>query len=785
MTHAFSYFYAIHHTINKTTAVLPVCPSKLHAKPTHHIPTPMNKIYVLLLAALAAWNFGTTELRAQKSDWVTYSDMRHITDIAQEGNILWIITASGVTQVDRTTLEATLVTREDMSLPTILSFAVQKNGIKWFGTQYEGLIMLDNDRVEIFTPQNSPVRIPNPVAQGNNIWMRAGTDTLIRYDRPNWHITDVSDIVEGADNIGLLYGDEQTLWAGSFVYGSTNASCTAIYRLSNGEWKSIALPAGSSFTSISPVGSHNGALWLNGIHQENNTTVADLVRYDGTTWTIFTGEELGTQIQPQALTIDSSGQVWLPTAENSILRYDGIAWQTIGLTDTPLDSANITVMFTDSDGIVWAGTEKKGLFQYNKNLWSAVAIPSIEMPTYIPSPSEHTGDWLSSIVVDTDQSLWLNYATDIETHVYGNTGRIEPLPFGGMATQQLCAVDKKGGRWIASVYGLWRRFNASWEKVSDEKFTSLYIDRADNLWLGTSEGVARYTDGEWTYYTSENSDFYSTCIAITQDKSGILWAATPDKLLTFDGNTWTVVDTQYPEEIFGGSVYPHIGTMIADSTGLLWMRSNYQEEIFTFDGTTWTKYTPENTPLTSGFYISMITDRTGNIWIGASENNFTGRSTNKLLRVDHATREWTAFTPHDSPLPYGQITCLAVDSSNNLWIGTVDPHKLVGYRQGGVLVSVDEQFTTPIQPIDVASFPNPTAAQTTIRYTVPPSTGVVPVHIQLFNTLGVPVRTLEQSTKPSGEHTLDVDTTPLTSGTYYYRIHVGGNVQTQQLIVVK
>lgn len=743
----------------------------------------MYTFYLLLIAAFAASSLGISELRAQQSEWVIYSDMQHTTNIAQEGNVLWVISASGVAQVNRNTLEVTLVTREDMSLPTILSFAVQKNGKKWFGTQFEGLIMLDNDQVKIFTPQNSPVRIPNPVAQGDNIWMRGGIDTLIRYDGQEWYIIDVSDVAEGTDKIGSLYGDAHALWAGSFLYGSDNAVCTAIYRLDNGEWNSIPLPVGSNFTSISPVGSRNGVLWLSGIQQTDNLATTTLMRYDGSRWTTFTGKDLGASIKPQTLMIDSSGQVWLPTAENTILRYDGTTWHTINLTDTPLDSANITAMFTDSDCIVWVGTEKKGLFQYNNNLWLPVTLSTVEMPTYTPSHSPSGDASLSSITVDTDQSLWLNYGTNIETQVNGETGRIQPLPFGEMYTEQYSAMDQIGNRWIASVYGLWRRSHASWEKVSDERFTSLYIDRSNNLWLGTPDGVARYNNNQWTYYSIENSDFYSKCIAVTEDKNGALWAVTADKLLAFDGNTWTELDTQYPPNLFGETPY-HTKAMIADSTGLLWLIPDYEQKIFTFDGTTWKEYNAENAPLAGQSCVTILADRTGNVWIGAVDVN-KGLGYSKLIRIDYATKEWAIFTPKNSPLPYEIISCMAVDSSNNLWIGMIMPHKLVGYREGGVLVDVDEQPQAQTPSISLRSFPNPTASHTTLRYSVPPSTGIVPVRIQLFNSLGMPVATLEESHKNPGEYNLDVDVTTLATGTYYYRLQIGSSVQTQQLVVVK
>lgn len=742
----------------------------------------MYKIYLLLIAAFVAWNFGISELPAQKPEWVIYPDMKTITDIAQEDNFLWITSNSGVAKLNRHTLESTLITKANAGLPdhNIWTIAIQPNGKKWFSTQFHGLILLDNNEWTVFTSENSPIIVSYPVVQGNNVWLRGNNDTLIHYDGQNWEVVDISTVTEGADKIGFPYGTNSSLWVGiSSLSGDTNSVGTAVYHLSNGTWSSIPLPSGMSITTISPVASRNGALWFNGADKEIGQV---LMRYDGA-WTTLPMKDIGLAVKAYLLTIDSTGRLWLPTAENVIAQYDGTTWQTLDLTNTPLNSANITSMFTDSDGIIWVGTERKGLFQYNNNLWSPVKLTSIELPPYIPSFSMHTGDWLSSIVVDTDQSLWLNYGTNIETHVNGETGRIDSLPFGGMYTEQYSAMDQMGNRWIASVYGLWRRSHASWEKVSDEMFSSLYIDRSNNLWLGTDDGVARYNNNQWTYYTIDNSDFYSKCTAVTEDKNGTLWAVTANELLTFDGNTWTELDTQYPPNLFGDGSY-RAKAMIADSTGLLWFIPEYKQKVFTFDGTTWTEYNAENAPLAGEYCATILADRTGNVWIGAVDV-VMGHGYSKLIRIDYATKEWTTFTPNNSPLQYETISCMAVDSSNNLWIGMVAPHKLIGYRNGGVLVDVEDQHNISVQPFDLRSFPNPTASHTTLRYSVPPSAGSAPVRIQLYNSLGLPIATLEDARKNPGEYTLDVDVATLATGTYYYRLQIGSSVQTQQLVVVK
>ena len=311
----------------------------------------MYKIYVLLIAALAAWNFGIPELRAQQSEWVIYPDMKTITDIAQEGDFLWITSTGGVAKLNRHTLESTLLTKANAGLPdhNIWTIAIQPDGKKWFGTQFHGLMLLDNNEWTVFTSENSPVRVPYPVVQGNNVWLRGNGDTLIHYDGQKWEVVDMSTVTEGVDKIGFPYGTNSSLWVGiSSLSGGANSVGTAVYHLSNDTWSSIPLPSGMSITTITPVASRNGALWFYGADKEIGQV---LMRYDGT-WTTLSIKDIGFAVKAYLLTIDSTGRLWLPSVENVIARYDGTTWQTLDLKNTPLDSANITSMFTDSDGIV-------------------------------------------------------------------------------------------------------------------------------------------------------------------------------------------------------------------------------------------------------------------------------------------------------------------------------------------------------------------------------------------------------------------------------------------------
>lgn len=80
------------------------------------------------------------------------------------------------------------------------------------------------------------------------------------------------------------------------------------------------------------------------------------------------------------------------------------------------------------------------------------------------------------------------------------------------------------------------------------------------------------------------------------------------------------------------------------------------------------------------------------------------------------------------------------------------------------------------------NYPNPFNPTTTIRYALPQET---PVRIELYSVLGQRVAILVNETRPAGWHTVNVDASMLSTGTYIYRISAGGFTDSRKMILVK
>ena len=80
------------------------------------------------------------------------------------------------------------------------------------------------------------------------------------------------------------------------------------------------------------------------------------------------------------------------------------------------------------------------------------------------------------------------------------------------------------------------------------------------------------------------------------------------------------------------------------------------------------------------------------------------------------------------------------------------------------------------------NIPNPFQNQTTINYYLPEDSEI---ELSVYNILGEKIKVLESCKKASGDHSFIFDTKKLASGTYYYKLEVGGEGITKRMSILK
>ncbi|MBD3232208.1 MAG: T9SS type A sorting domain-containing protein [candidate division Zixibacteria bacterium] len=89
---------------------------------------------------------------------------------------------------------------------------------------------------------------------------------------------------------------------------------------------------------------------------------------------------------------------------------------------------------------------------------------------------------------------------------------------------------------------------------------------------------------------------------------------------------------------------------------------------------------------------------------------------------------------------------------------------------------------TPGHTSLLQAYPNPFNATTTINYRLPEASFV---KLDVFNLLGQEVTILEDGYKKAGHHTVSWDASTQSSGVYFYKLEVNGEVVTKRMTLVK
>ena len=201
--------------------------------------------------------------------------------------------------------------------------------------------------------------------------------------------------------------------------------------------------------------------------------------------------------------------------------------------------------------------------------------------------------------------------------------RMIRFPFRAVFTGAIndIAVDRKT-LYVATETGLYRYNGRSWEKFNTGTDTTgavwcVKVPKRDQLWLGTDVGVKVMRDGKWTTYGAAQGIGITPIKSLFVKNDKVAWAASDQDLYRFEDTTWS--------NTFKYTV------AVADSALSVLHKA----------------------------YGNIDPDRIGNrvalLQMRSVEGNLVAG---------------TAITIPYAPLFEGDITALAMDNDNNLWVGT-------------------------------------------------------------------------------------------------------------------
>ncbi|MBO4740664.1 MAG: hypothetical protein J5605_03350 [Bacteroidales bacterium] len=210
---------------------------------------------------------------------------------------------------------------------------------------------------------------------------------------------------------------------------------------------------------------------------------------------------------------------------------------------------------------------------------------------------------------------------------------------------------------ILSTAQVWTVYNTANSDINGNTVLALATDRKGAKWIGTSEGLNKFSGNNWTDYAMFNKKLKGQFVnCLTIDKKGILWVGTDDHgVIEFDGTHWKEHETQTRK-----LKMKFIRTIVIDQNDVKWIGVTLGG-LVRYDNKKWELFSTKNCSLVSDFILCITIDDQGNKWIG----------TNAGISVLDKYGEWKHFTPSNSPLPDNIVPGIAIDKKGVKWMATL------------------------------------------------------------------------------------------------------------------
>jgi len=432
-----------------------------------------------------------------------------------------------------------------------------------------------------------------------------------------------------------------------------------------------------------------------------------LDEYRRTQWGSDQGLSAG-RIQALAQTPD--GYLWVGAA-NGLFRFDGFRFVPI-LTEQKQPLRQILGLTVDKQGILWVRTADTRLRRVERDSVDAPAVfekkalgvlsMSAAQTRGIYATDVHksivrlTGDHVEALPIHSKALLIaVSEATDGRLWIGTDRGLLTwtadaPKAATGLGADQVinCLLASENGHvWVGTDKGL-----AYWDgrqlvrlPFSNPDMQHLHVlalteDRDKSLWLGTSKGLARYTQSGVEWVSSEDSSAPTSVTALTQDRQGDVWYGVGSKLERLESTAIVPVKLRDPTS---GNRF---GPLYVDHEGRVWS-ADLQK------GLSWMQDGSAHTVLNDGLPTDEVYSIDGlgdNIWVGRRGRGLT------RLRVVNGALESKTWDKRNG-LAQSSVYVVRAAPDGTVWAGTLTAG--LDRFQNGKFTHFDEREGLPSNAI--------------------------------------------------------------------------------------
>jgi signal transduction histidine kinase/ligand-binding sensor domain-containing protein/DNA-binding response OmpR family regulator len=358
--------------------------------------------------------------------------------------------------------------------------------------------------------------------------------------------------------------------------------------------------------------------------------------------------------------IESGGIKWLAAENNGLL---GLKANQNKVDISINDSGSVHLFCKKDENHFWTfGNRGIRLFNSQKQQFvDDLKVPAVEVRSWAQYKNLlWIGDYSGIWVFDGKQMLRLKNFAKMQGSNYDESINMVVTSMVVSEGKLWVSTDGKGiytielGKDI-SIKNI--RTNTSSQSISTDAVRCLYADRDQNMWIGTvHNGVNVLLRWQKKFYnlkyTNETPDApHGNFSNFQEDKNNQLWAASFDGLCRINQQTMRV-----EEYVAKGTV---INAITIDWNGDIYLGS-YNRGLL--------KYSPSSGTLSgvpssgNNFFknrsvTSLLTDHSGNIWIGSQSLYIYDQAEKEIKRVSEGN--------------IASVICLMQDRNQDMWVGTV------------------------------------------------------------------------------------------------------------------
>jgi two-component sensor histidine kinase/ligand-binding sensor domain-containing protein len=432
----------------------------------------------------------------------------------------------------------------------------------------------------------------------------------------------------------------------------------------------------------------NGFIWIG--------TFNGLNRFDGYNFKVFFPDPSNKYaISGRIITSlceDKYGNIWVGTP-NGVSMYDWKTERFYNFKNDPKDPYslshdNVYSIIEDEAGTIWIAT-MNGLNKYNRESNNFTSFKKVTDRLNTDSLNSVT-----NIVEDEKKNFWLATWNGI-SYVDKNCKVIKQFFSQPASSQKLefrfasyLYMDRENNIWIGtSGNGIKKYITKTGQfkeyvnapnnpnSLSNNYISSIYQDNQKNIWIGTLYGLNQYLPQTDNFQRivhdpkNSNSLISDGIIDITQDKAGLIWLTTTRGISRFfqplsEFKYITENDRDPQKRITSSSI---IGFFI-DKKENVWLGSFSGVDKIDATGKIIQHLKKEEgnpNSLSNNFIRSVFVDSKGIVWIGTNNNGL-----NRYDPVSHKYKVFTYDYSNPSSISNKGITCICEDPNGYLWFGT-------------------------------------------------------------------------------------------------------------------